>query len=226
MLAGLALIVVLLIVHVTFNISTSSKIVVARLSPTRPQNVPQWTSPPLTTTAVPLPLLRRQVVEDVSSGILLVNLPEPDCAGTPGKIRARREYIRIPSLEVALVQKRIRVMVDVGSPSSHLSLFVATSPDAFVFSFGVETRVVHLLPKRRNWSINPPDYTVIGPGSVDFLIIQAWDNFMPVITHVLQGKPRVVVVMPLGPQCQDLRPLLRDYRCNPQQNNKFVQCEQ
>ena len=138
-------------------------------------------------------------------------------------LKARREHVRIPSLELALIQKQLRVMVDVGSPSSGLSLFVATSPSVFVFSFGVEARMSHLLPKRPNWSINPVDYTVIGP-HVDFLILQAWDAFMPVVRHVLNvGQPAYVIVLPLGPQCTDLRPLLGEYRCTS--FNKFVQCE-
>lgn len=145
-------------------------------------------------------------------------------SGCQQTLRARREHVRIPSLELALIQKELRVMVDVGSPSSGLSLFVATSPGVFVFSFGVETRMAHLLPKRPNWSINPPDPSVIGPGAVDFLILQAWDAFMPVVHHTLDvGQPRYVIIIPLAPQCTDLRPLLSDYRCA--QFNKFVQCE-
>lgn len=147
-------------------------------------------------------------------------------SGCQHTLRARREHVRVPSLELALIQKELRVMVDVGSPSSGLSLFVATSPGVFVFSFGVETRMSHLLPKRPNWSINPPDPSVIGPG-VDFLILQAWDAFMPVVRHTLDvGQPRYVIVIPLAPQCTDLRPLLKDsYRCTQMNNNKFVQCE-
>jgi hypothetical protein len=145
-------------------------------------------------------------------------------SGCQQTLRARREHVRVPSLELALIQKELRIMVDVGSPSSGLSLFVATSPGVFVFSFGVETRMSHLLPKRPNWSINPPDPSVIGPG-VDFLILQAWDAFMPVVRHALDvGRPRYVIVIPLAPQCTDLRPLLKNYRCT-QMNNKFVQCE-
>lgn len=148
---------------------------------------------------------------------------EPVCHGAVVELKARREHIRIPSLEMALLRKEVRVMVDIGSPNSHLSLFVATSPDAFVFSFGVETRMAHLLPKRRNWFINPPDASVIGP-NVDYLVLQAWDAFMPVVKHVItQGHPRIIAVMPLGPQCHDLRPLLGEYRCVAQ--IKFVQCE-
>jgi hypothetical protein len=185
-----------------------------------------WNSGPAARRVPPWKMLPQPQAQAVAAGSVdLLATAAASGSGCQQTLRPRREHVRIPSLELALIQKELRVMVDVGSPSSGLSLFVATSPGVFVFSFGVETRMSHLLPKRPNWSINPPDPSVIGPG-VDFLILQAWDAFMPVVRHTLDvGQPRYVIVIPLAPQCTDLRPLLKDsYRCT-QINNKFVQCE-
>jgi hypothetical protein len=180
-------------------------------------NVGDWPPPPAAATAAQNERVMMKTTD-------LLAPADASGGGCHQQLKARREHVRIPVLELALIQKQLRVMVDVGSPSSGLSLFVATSPGVFVFSFGVEARVSHLLPRRPNWLINPSDPSVIGAGAVDFLILQAWDAFMPVVRHTISvGRPRYVIVLPLAPQCTDLRPLLSDYRCA--QFNKFVQCE-